>query len=305
LNDGRVLIVGGQLNNSSANATNQVEIYDPGSGLLTHLGALNIPRQSHAATLLQDGKTVLITGGYSQTQGDAVNTAEIIDTGSGQISLLQSHMTAARYGHSATLLGNGKVLIVGGYSFAAGELTSAELFDPSGTFTSTSPLTVAAGLGHSATWIPDPTDPNKPGRVLIAGGIYHAGVSPSASGTAELYDGDSGTFSQTGSLTTARFFHTATTLQSNGPANGTILFTGGQIDSNGTPTSDVEVYDPQSGTFSPSPAGPLNIPRDAHTATQLGVGGPVIIVGGVVSTVIPADISTLLPTSSVEFYPVP
>jgi hypothetical protein len=129
-------------------------------------------------------------------------------------------------------------------------------------------------------------------------GIYNAGFAPFASNVAELYipDQAQGTFAQTGTLITARYFHTAT-LQS----NGTVLVAGGQVDGNGTPTADAEVYDPAKGTF--APASPLNMPRDAHTATLLG-DGRVLVTGGVVSSVIPApNQSTLSLTSTVELYP--
>jgi hypothetical protein len=290
LNDGSVLIVGGQLNNSSADATTQAEIYQPSSGTFAVLGGLNIPRQQHTATLLQDGR-VLIVGGFSQTRGDAVASAEIFDPASG-FAYTNGNLTFARYGHSATLLPDGRVLIVGGFSFAMGELNDAELYDPfADTFSYVGPLSAAAGFGHTATLLPN-------GTVLIAAGIYNAGVNPSPSNIAELYAPGHGlgTFSQTGNLGTARYFHTAT-LQS----NGTVLFTGGQIDGNGTPTADAEVYDPASGTF--APAGPLYTARDAHTATPLG-DGRVVVTGGVVSSVIPVpNQSTLSLTSTVELYP--
>ena len=80
-------------------------------------------RVLHTATLLQDGK-VLVVGGAGtafnldptsagQSSSAPIATAEVYDPGSGTFSPTGS-LAAGRTFHTATLLQDGKVLIVGG-----------------------------------------------------------------------------------------------------------------------------------------------------------------------------------------------
>src|SRR5262245_40552777 len=91
------------------------------------------------------------------------------------------NMSAPRYGHTATLLTNGKVLITGGgrdvnpdvNPFVPVPTSSAELYDSAtGTFTATADMT-SGRIGHTATLLMD-------GRILVTGGLYN-------SYSAELY----------------------------------------------------------------------------------------------------------------------
>jgi hypothetical protein len=121
-------------------------------------------------------------------------------------------LTTARSSHTASVLSNGKVLVVGGYDINGNPLSSAELYDPAtGLFTVTGSLTDAR-YSHTASVLSN-------GKVLIVGGYGNAGNLSSA----ELYDPATGLFTVTGSLTDARSSHTASVL-----SNGKVLIDNGQ-----------------------------------------------------------------------------
>jgi N-acetylneuraminic acid mutarotase len=165
----------------------------------------------------------------------------------------------ARHGHTATLLPNGKVIVVGGRDSNDVSLGSAELYDPAtGTWTTTGSLNIAR-YDHTATLLPN-------GKLLVVGGIGSHAVS-----VVEQYDPTTGVWT-TNSLTlnTARFRHTATLL-----ANGKVLVAGG---GNGGFLSSAEVFDPATGTWTPT-VNSLAAGRVLHTATLLG-NGKVLIAGG-------------------------
>ena len=71
-------------------------------------------------------------------------------------------MATGRMFHTATLLEDGKLLVVGGTG-AEGNLRSAEFFDPAASTWSPAGRTSVARAGHTATLLRD-------GTVLIAGG---------------------------------------------------------------------------------------------------------------------------------------
>jgi N-acetylneuraminic acid mutarotase len=103
------------------------------------------------------------------------------------------------------------------------------------------------------------------GKVLVAGGFSGS----TTWNTAELYDPDSGTWSDTGNLAAARAFATATVL-----ANGKVLVAGGLLS---TFLSSAELYDPATGTWSST--GTMNQSRGIHTAAPLA-DGRVLVASG-------------------------
>jgi hypothetical protein len=110
------------------------------------------------------------------------------------------------------------------------------------------------------------------GSVLIAGGYDN---NDSALASAVLYHPATNTFSPTGPLAVARGLHAATRL-----ADGRVLIAGGGPASYagaGTFLASAELYDPKTGTFSPT--GSMATSREDHTATLLP-DGRVLIAGG-------------------------
>src|SRR5437867_87598 len=94
-------------------------------------------------------------------------------------------LNAARYGHTATLLPNGKVLVAGGQNFTT-TANNAYLYDPAtGIWANTGSLNVAR-FAHTATLLPN-------GKVLVAGGYGTNSYLLSV----EVYDPAAGTWAIT------------------------------------------------------------------------------------------------------------
>jgi hypothetical protein len=235
-----------------------------GTGAVSEIAAMHIARASHSSTLLNNGM-VLIAGGFAGSGGEysPYRTAELYDPNSGTFQSV-AEMSIGRSGHTATLLKNGKVLIVGGWTGRYDLRGSAEIFDPvARKFTPTGNLVVERA-GNTATLLAD-------GRVLIAGGEDR---QENAIASAEIYDPGTGRFASTGSMTDPRGAHTATALK-----DGRVLIVGGG--SGHYPSQNVyrsaELFDPTSGKF--SSAGQMSVGRHKHAAILLR-SGKVLIVGG-------------------------
>lgn len=233
------------------------------------------PRISHTATLLPNGK-VLIVGGNkcdsSGCSGPRLSSAELFDPATETFTATGS-MSFARNSHTATLLNNGTVLVTGGNGNPA-----AEVYDPvTGVFTKVGNMTdistnlgdqPGSRLGHTASLLMD-------GRVLIAGGEAEDlnGFGPVALGTAEIYDPATRSFSRVGDLPDEVLFHTASVL-----LDGRVLVAGGNDNFGPEMSPSVAVFDATSKSFSASVSLPSG--RAYHTATTLN-DGRVLITGGI------------------------
>lgn len=269
--DGTVLVSGGLLGSGGPDSRSlaTVELYDPGSGVWRPTGSLLTPRDHHTATLMADGRVLVVGGaeaaagarGNGEYSGRLLASAELYDPATGTWTATGSLRTA-RESHFAMLLEDGRVLVVGGLTVERGKFTerlAAELYDPiAGTWT-------VAGL-PGLTRIDTATLLGN-GTVLMTGGDSGLGAGSSA----ELYDPSAGAWTPTASMHTARSHSTATLL-----SDGQVLVTGGQSDKFRTLAS-TERYDPNLATWAST--GHMAGARFSHEATVL-TDGRVLVAGG-------------------------
>ena len=265
LQSGRVLTVGG--------LSTRGELYDTATGTFTPTtGSITLFRDGLTATTLYDGR-VLITGG-GQIFPATTRTAELYDPATQVFTLTDSlgdsipaQARGRRY-HTATLLGDGRVIVVGGEGVANSvlyRLRSAESYSPiSETFTVLASPARARGR-HTASLLPN-------GRILIAGG--QTNFVDTGDPQAEIYDPTTNTWANTGVMVSARNEGTATVL-----ADGRVLLTGGSAlrQDQSFRRRSAEIYDPATGAFTATDS--MAFRRQFHTATLL-VGSRVLIVGG-------------------------
>lgn len=288
LEDGRVLLTGGGGGDLLfPEAELECEVFDPLTRTFEATAPLSLPRTTHSATRLEDGR-VLVVGG-ANSAGVVTPTCEVYDPQTSSWSPAAS-LFFPRVGHTATLLNDGRVLVTGGlatYENAAidpapaysSAQATAELYDPQAdVWISAANLMVSARSGHSATLLDD-------GRVLLVGGINGVIFSafglplPGNTDTADLFDPQTNQFSPAGSITAGRSFHAASRL-----GDGRVLVTGGLVTQTQFLGSILtvqltDVFDPQSGLW--SPGADLPIALAYHTQNTRPARGDALIVGGI------------------------
>ena len=270
LRNGNVLVTGGTDGRGKALAS--AEVYSPTTNRWTSAGSMAVARLDHTATLLSSGK-VLVAGGLDGPfPSSALASAELYDPATNSWSGA-APMIGSRARQTATLLPDGRVLVVGGLSVALRDAgifpsqpTSAEIYDPTANrWLATAPM-AQYRLDQTVTLLRD-------GRVVVVGG--QDGLISFDS--AEIYDPRQDRWFPAAPMVTARYGHVATLL-----ANGDVLVSGGTyqtvVPSNSSaPLASTEIYDPTLDSW--SVVAKMAVPRVEHTATTLG-GGMVLVVGG-------------------------
>jgi len=176
--------------------------------------------------------------------------------GCGSDAIQMSSLAEGRWGHTATLLNDGRLLVVGGKEKPYGSLGTAEIFDTSTNEWSSAGSTLEPrGEGHTATLIDS--------GVLITGGTDSA--------LAEIYDPSTGRWSPAGTMMKARNWASATLLD-----DGRVLVAGGE-DSTVTGSKELdsaEIYDPSTGEWAAT--GSMEQVHTGHSAVILN-GKPLLL----------------------------
>ncbi|WP_205520077.1 Kelch repeat-containing protein [Pseudomonas lactucae] len=277
LMSGDVLVVAGS---NAGMAIGDTHLYDVSTDLWRAAGQLRTPRFAHTTTLLESGRVLVVGGNNLQfTGGQVQDSVELYDPNA-QEWQLQGWLPVDCMDHTATLLQNERVLIVGGYSGRQNAaLARAFIYDPSavGHWSEVCPPPVPL-MQHTATLLQE-------GRVLVCGGANEPFGSPQRH--AFIYDPSLDSWERT-SMCIDRKGHTATRL-----ATGEVVVVGASSIGDPGSARTAELYDPLSGQWRLT--APLLDGRFGHSASCLCTG-QVLIAGGA------RPVSHPTPLSSAELF---
>lgn len=247
----------------------------------TDVGRLSVARNGLTATVLADGRALLVGGEDVRTRSPYA-AVDVFDPATDQLAVVAA-LPSPRSNHAAVRLVDGRVLVVGGGRAAPtgggsglDVLASAVVYDPArDTWDATGDL--LEGRSHfGAVRLED-------GRVLVVGGTAgtferdgmctpDCGPLGDALASAEIYDPSTGRFHATGSLGQARTLHTVERLP-----DGRVLAIAGMNEAREGFTS-TEIFDPVTETWT---AGPTLVSeaRVFHRSALLP-SGRVLVAGG-------------------------
>ena len=229
------------------------------TGTWSSVGSMATARSYHTATLLQNGKVLVVGGGDFRSP---LASAELYDPMTKTWSNAGS-MATARIKYTVTPLQNGKILFVGGgivLDKSGGRIipvNNTDIYDPVANTWSSGGDMLTAHYSHTATLLSN-------GKVLVAG-----------QEGAELYDPVTNTWSRTGSMVNGGSGHTAILLP-----NGKVLVTGGGF-------GDSELYNPDVNTW--SSAGSM-ITTHGKPNVILLQNGNVLVAGGISNLIANAEL---------------
>jgi hypothetical protein len=212
---------------------------------------MKVDRSQHTATLLRDGR-VLVVGGQEVTYTGNYPTLhpEIYDPATNSWTEKSDPVVGISWNHSATLLPSGKVLVLNG--------TTAAIFDPV-TDTWSTATTPASQQFHKAVLLPS-------GRVLMVGGqdqglLYNL---------VQRYDPAADRWTTLQTLGQGRYYHAISSMTSGG-----VLVTGGTPTGSDALTSSEIFLDVLDGRVQSLPRAPVvgSLTNPLPATGQLLIGG--------------------------------
>jgi hypothetical protein len=282
LDDGRVLIVGGDEPDGAGNlnTTNDFELYDPQTQTFVPGGPLTQARSTQTATKLLDGR-VLIVGGYPiNGPSIASATAEIFDPATGTSTAVAAP-AMGRTLHTATLLNDGRVFVVGGaakfdlndvFGSLATVVKTTELYDPATNSWTPGPNLPSPLFAHQATLLGD-------GKVLISSGVEVASLFgipiPGITSSCHRFNPVTNSFVSTASMPQGRAYHGQIAL----PGGGAMAVGGATGDFTAlvfVTHTDVFTYNHLTNAW--TTAGQLNVGRAYPNLVD--VGGSIKVIAG-------------------------
>jgi hypothetical protein len=261
LPDGKVVIAGGSSGREMVDGSwvsipaMSIEVYDPVLKNFTTVGRLRVPRNSHSAVALPDGRVAFLGG---EGRGAILDSVEIFDPRTGRTED-GGKLATKREGCGCVLLKDGKISLSGG-SREERELNGTiEIYDPEAKSSRTVAQMQTPRRKHAAVLLDD-------GRVLIVGGSNTSDWTGQFA-SAEVFDPKTNKSTAVANMAKERFKinHAVVVLN-----DGSVLVAGGK--------ADAEVFEPSANKFVPV-EGTMNGPRYFSTATLLG-DGRVLIAGG-------------------------
>lgn len=279
LGDGQVLAAGGLANGVPLASA---EMYDPAADTWSLVAPMSVPRLGHSLTVLADGRVMAAGGSALDSAGVAgggqtirtVATTEIYDPATDTWSAA-AEMGTPRFEHTATLLGDGRVFMVGGLGPAEEgaeqdlPLRSTEFYDPAAdAFVSSTDL--AEGRANHATALLNDN------ALIVSGGTSGERGDISVA-SAEVFDNRAATWTTVSSMGTPRTGHTATALE-----DGRVLVAGGETVRRGSRRSltSAEVFEFDLGASGEwRSGGDMACPRSEQAAVLLADGSVLVIAG--------------------------
>lgn len=280
LGNGDFILIGGY-DTTSTSFADTVQRYNKTTNTFENVGSsgAQVQRMNHTSTMLPSGK-ILVFGGKTDLAGTVYAAdAFVLDPETGNRTTLSLAANQQRYGHTANLMPDGKVLIMGGMSPVASLPSETVLiFNPADNSIAVRASMTSARAFHTSSLLQN-------GQVFVAGGIGLDAEVPTNTTykeTTEIYDYATNRWTPSTAMAQQRAHHSAAVMP-----DGYVLLIGGYHDLRPGIDDDyelsygyvreVEIFDPASTSISKKTPFPYYA---KDTAVNLLPTGTLFVTGG-------------------------